>query len=279
MATDVLSIPPERLGEGTSIGVDIVETDVDLYNDIALEMLQEIVQNNEVGRPTVFILPVGPVGQYRRLARLCNRRDVSCANVVCINMDEYLDETGKEYLPYDHPLSFRAFMDREFYDRLDERNKVRPENRVFPDPKHPELVQQVIDRCGGVDTCFGGIGIVGHIAFNEPPAEPMSVEEFAALPTRVLPLTLHTRIINSVTAAKGNYEAIPRYAVTVGMKEILASRKIRTYMNREWQPAIARRWIHGPVTPAVPASLLQRHPDVRVVLTTQAAALPQIGLR
>jgi glucosamine-6-phosphate deaminase len=97
---------------------------------------------------------------------------------------------------------------------------------------------------------------------------------FAALPTRVVRLSRETRLINSITAASGNIDYIPELAVTVGMKEILASRKVRIFMNRTWQCAIVRKLLHGPVTPAVPASLLQGHPDARVVAADVVTDMP-----
>lgn len=106
----------------------------------------------------------------------------------------------------------------------------------------------------------------------------MSTEEFAALPTRVLSLSRETRTINANTVG-GSIEAIPRRAVTVGMREILASRRVRLYCNRPWQSAVVRRVLHGPVTPACPASLIRQHADAMVTVADYVAALPDIRLR
>lgn len=279
--SEALQIHGEELGKGTNIAVEIVESEIDLYFDMARVMFNAIVEGRKKGKPPVFILPVGPVGQYRRLARMCNLEGVSCRDVVCINMDEYLDETGRKFISYMNPLSFRRFMDEQFYDLLDADKRVADENKIFPDPNCPEAIGERIAKEGGVDICIGGIGITGHIAFNEPPAPEldMSVEEFAALPTRVVDLDIRTRVINSVTAGKGNIDAIPPKAITVGMREIMASRQVCIYMNREWQPAVCRRWIHGQITPQVPASLLQNHPNVRCVITPAVARLPIAELR
>ncbi|MEZ5838634.1 MAG: glucosamine-6-phosphate isomerase, partial [Geminicoccaceae bacterium] len=86
-------------------------------------------------------------------------------------------------------------------------------------------------------------------------------------------------VINSVTAVRGNIQRIPRHAVTVGMKEIIEARRVRLYLNRPWQSAIARRLLHGPKTAAVPASLLQEHNDCRVLVTDEVAQLPEATLR
>src|SRR5947199_7252658 len=158
-------------------------------------------------------------------------------------------------------------MQRLFYDRLDPHPAPKKENRVFPHPRRCDDIAKLIAARGGVDACFGGIGINGHIAFNEPPepGENLDVEAFAALPTRVLTLSRETRAINSVTVG-GEITIIPRRAITVGMKEILASRRMRFYCNRPWQSAVIRRALHGPLTPACPASFLRTHPDVTVTV-------------
>jgi glucosamine-6-phosphate deaminase len=105
------------------------------------------------------------------------------------------------------------------------------------------------------------------------------LEAFKELPTRVVRLSRETRLINSITTSRGNIDRIPEFAVTVGMKEILESRKVRIYMNRTWQAAIVRKILHGPVTPSVPASLLQAHPDVRFTIAAYVAELPEPQLK
>jgi len=273
---DVTTIPAEKLGEGSPIRVEVLETDQDLYHDMARTMLNQVRANDAAGRPTVFILPVGPVGQYRRMARICNLERISLRNLVAFNMDEYLTEDG-EWLPIDHPLSFRGHMQRSFLDLMDPELAPPGKNIIFPDPRDPEAVPRRIEELGGVDICYGGIGITGHIAFNEPP-EPgveMTAEEFAELPTRVLELSRETRTINSVTVADGNLALIPRLAITVGMKEILAAREIRLYANRTWQRVVVRRVLHGEVTAKLPCSLVQRHPKASLTMTEFVAQPPR----
>ena len=106
----------------------------------------------------------------------------------------------------------------------------------------------------------------------------VSVEEFAALPTRVLSLTRETRTINSVTVG-GELALIPRRAVTVGMQECLGARRLRLYCNRPWQSAVARRVLHGPITAACPASLMRLHPDAVLSVADYVAQPPNIMLR
>ncbi len=269
---DIMSIPPERLGEGTNVDVKIFPTAEDLYWEIAWRMLREIRAAEEEDRLAVFIVPVGPVGQYERLAMLCNEMRVSLRRAVLFGMDEYLTD-DLEWIPEDHPLSFRSHLRRELLQPLDPALHPDPDNIIFPHPSDPGAVDAKIEELGGVDICIGGIGNNGHIAFNEPPGpdEEMTAEQFAQLGSRVVELTCETRTINSTTVAKGNIEAIPRYAVTIGMKQILGARELRLYANRFWQPSVVRRVLHGPVTAHFPASLIQRHPNAHLYMTEQVA--------
>jgi len=274
-----LRIRPEQLGQGVNVKVRIGGDVAEVARDMAEAMLRAILHAREEGRTATLIVPVGPVDQFPILAERINARRMDCRDAMLINMDEYLTDDDRWVDP-DHPLSFRGFMNREFYDRVDAKLAPKPENRVFPDPEEPGAIREQIERRGGVDVCFGGIGINGHIAFNEPPepGETMSVEEFAALPTRVLPLSRETRTINAVTVG-GEISVVPRRAVTVGMKEILASRRLRFYCNWPWHRAVVRRALHGPLTAECPASLIRTHPDAELTLAEYAAELPEIMLR
>jgi glucosamine-6-phosphate deaminase len=278
---DALSVPPEQLGEGSGCRCEVVADAEALTQHFADTMLSEVLAAKAQARPfIVFIVPVGPIGQFELFARRCNALRLSLTELVLINMDEYLTPDG-DYIPMNDALSFRAHMERALWSRLDPALAPPPAHRHFPDPRDPQATNRLIERCGGVDVAFGGVGITGHLAFNDPPepGETVDNESFANLPTRVVTLNRETRTINAVTATRGNIDRIPRTAVTVGMKEILEARKIRLYLNRFWQCAIVRKLLHGPVTAAVPASLVRRHPDVRVTLTAEVTQLPEPVLR
>ena len=274
-----LSVPAAELGKGTPVQVRVLGDMASVAQDFARAFKQEILEAQAAGRGGTFIVPVGPVDQFPILARLVNEARLSLRDVVFINMDEYLTDDDA-WVPESHPLSFRGYMERAFYDLLDPKLRPPPEHRVFPDPRDCGAVQRLIDARGGVDVTFGGIGINGHIAFNEPPEpdEAISFEKLAVLPTRVLSLARETRTINSVTVG-GGIEVVPTRCVTVGMKEILASRKLRFYCNRPWQSAVVRRVLHGPITPACPASLLRLHSDAVLSMADYVAQPPDIRLR
>jgi len=154
----------EKVINGVSCRV--VEKEWDVYFDMALTMFEEIVKNNQTGKPSVFIVPVGPTDQYPILAKLINSQRVSLKNVHFFNMDEYL-VSPTQWISEDDPMSFHGRMKREFYDRVDE-SLVMPESqRHFPEPGHEKDYDELIAGLGGVDMCFGGLGINGHVAFNE----------------------------------------------------------------------------------------------------------------
>jgi len=279
MTPDYLKIPGNELGNGTPVKVRVLTDMASLARDLAQAMFDEILNGEQSGRGVAMIVPVGPVDQFPILARMLNERRVACRRALFINMDEYLTDDD-HWISAEHPLSFRGYMQRAFYDLLERSLAPPPEHRIFPDPCEPEAIQRLIDARGGVDVCYGGIGINGHIAFNEPPESgtQVSVEEFAALPTRVLSLSRETRTINSVTVG-GELTVIPKRAITVGMKEILATRRLRFYCNRPWQNGVIRRALHGPLTSACPASFFRLHADAMVTITDYVATPPNIQLR
>jgi glucosamine-6-phosphate deaminase len=278
----ILAIAPDELGRRSPIATRRVADREALTQAFADDLHERYLALRQKGRsPVVFIVPVGPVGQFDLWAERCNRERVSLRDLAVVNMDEYLDGNGRAFISIDDPLSFRGHMRDHFFNKLDPELAPLPENRLFPDPTDIDAIGRTIARFGGVDVCFGGVGIMGHVAFNDPPEfpDPVDVDTFAHLPTRIVRLSRETVLINSVTAARGNVDRIPRWATTVGMREILGSRQIRLYMNRDWQSAVVRKLLHGPVTAAVPASLIQGHPDALLTLTEEVARLPEPGLR
>ncbi|MDB6057421.1 MAG: Glucosamine-6-phosphate isomerase [Verrucomicrobiales bacterium] len=276
MLPDYLTVPASDLGKGTNVKVTIKTDMASIGEAVAQDMFDEIVGAKKQGRETTLIVPVGPVDQFPILAKRINAERLCIRDVVLINMDEYLTDDD-QWIAIDHPLSFRGYMNRLFYDLVDPQLAPKPENRVFPDPQRCSDIGKLIESRGGVDATFGGIGINGHMAFNEPD-ETISDKDFAALPTRVLNLTRETRTINSVTVG-GEITIIPKRAVTVGMKEILESRRMRFYCNRPWQSAVVRRVLHGPVTAKCPASFMRNHSDASLTIADYVATPPQIQLR
>lgn len=276
--SDAIGFYNQRIVPNESVApiIRVVETDIDLYYHIAFEMYMAIERNNRDNQPSVFIAPVGPTFQYRRFAWLCRQRPIDLSRLHVFFMDEYLDENGHLIDPND-PLSFRGFVRRELLDLLEDVATFKPAQIYFPDPTDPEKYDARLESLGGAQICFAGVGINGHLAFNEPPSQ----EEpgFRNVPSRVVTLSRETITINSNTALGGAWEQIPSQAVTVGMMQILKSRRIMIYLNRPWQRAVARKLLFGPITTLFPASLVREHKDVVVTMTAAVAVPPDFGLR
>ena len=123
---------------------------------------------------------------------------------------------------------------------------------------------------------FGGVGINGHYAFNEPPepGEECTNEEFLNRPTRVLKISRETKTINAFMNCGANIEAIPENCITVGMKEMFMAKKVRMCMPRDWNAGALRKVLHGEVTAKVPCSLFQNHPDAMLYAADVALQSP-----
>lgn len=265
-------ISAQDLGRDSKIPILKLGDSGEVFYELALEMVNTIQEHNARGEKTVFICPVGPVGQYPVFVRLVNRRKVSLKNCWFINMDEYLTDEG-DWVEKTHPLSFRGFMDRAVYSQVLPELLMPEEQRVFPDPHNTRYIQELIARLGGVDVAFGGIGINGHLAFNEPQDE-LTADQFAALHTRVLHISPETRTTNSIGDLNGAIDAMPKKCVTIGIAEILAARKIRLGVFRDWHRAVVRQAAYGPVSAHFPATLVQRHRDALIITNANAARQP-----
>ncbi|NLE77502.1 MAG: glucosamine-6-phosphate isomerase, partial [Chloroflexi bacterium] len=222
------------------------------------------------------ILPVGPIA-YEPFAELCNREGVSCESLVIFSMDEYCYADGSA-IPFEHPLSFRAFYQHTFIDRLDRDKKLPPGQLILPDPKDLQMVPRKMKEYGGIDVTYGGFGINGHFAFNSPPREPMDVETFRNLSVRILELREGDMIQMAMGGTAGNLEMIPPKGCTVGPKELLSAGKIHLTFMRSWHAGVLRRALFGPITADFPGSLVQLHPNVKATITDLAAAVPPLSI-
>ena len=241
----------------------VVQTEWDVYFDMAMTMLEEIMTHNARNEKTVMIVPVGPTNQYPILAEMVNRLNVSLKNVHFFNMDEYMwDPTT--VIAKDDPMSFYGRMQREFYDRVKPELVMPESQRHFPEPGKEAEYDAMIEALGGVDLCLGGLGINGHVAFNEAlePDDPISADAFAALGTRVLPITRETRTINAYGYQRGDLLGMPQWCITIGMRQIIEARKIYIALNRPWQNGPFKHALLDKEQGQLPASLLRRNANV-----------------
>ena len=137
----------------------------------------------------------------------------------------------------------------------------------------PAIKMLLLGIMAGAFIAFGGIGINGHLAFNEAQDE-LTPEEFAALHTRVLAISRETRTANAIGDLNGAIDAMPKKAVTIGMAEILGAKKIRLGVFRDWHRSVVRQAAYGEVSAHFPATLIQRHPDAMIIVNANAAKQP-----
>lgn len=263
-----------ELAKQTGVRLDIVPDKNDVHERFARDVADLIAARNREGRTTALIMPVGPVKQYPLLAKICNEERISWRSVHTFNMDEYLDWQGRS-INVSHPLSFKGFMISRFFALLDEELRIPAENVHFPDPLNVDGFSETIERLGGIDCCYGGIGFHGHVAFNEPPVRSfyeVPVEQFLQSKTRVLTLNMETLVMNSSRSAGGRVADFPPMAITVGMRDIIRSRRIRLFCDGgEWQKTTVREAVAGTPSVAYPVSLLRGHPDYAICLDRETS--------
>ena len=178
-----------------------------------------------------------------------------------------------EEVAHDDPLSFYGRMKREFYDLVDPELVMPESQRHFPAPGKEAEYDRMIEQLGGVDLCLGGLGINGHVAFNEAAEEndPITADEFAVLGTRVLKISRETRTINAYGYQRGDLAGMPEWCITIGMKQIVEARRIYIALNRPWQNGPFKHALYGPECGQWPASLLRRCADLTFCMTKEIA--------
>jgi glucosamine-6-phosphate deaminase len=201
-----------------------------------------------------------PIYLYAELVRMHKEEGLSFKNVITFNLDEYypIEKTAFQ--------SYWSFMHRNLFDHID----IDPANIHIPDgtwPKdqikqHCAEYEKAFEAAGGIDLQILGIGLNGHIGFNEPGSSIFSK-------TRLVNLDNTTRIAN--TYEFENISKVPRLAVTMGISTILQAKRI-LLMGWGSKAAIIARSVEGNVTEQVPASLLQQHNDCTFVVDEAAAS-------
>lgn len=200
-----------------------------------------------------------PVPTYQNLIKLCNEGKISFKDVTTFNLDEYCD------LDKHDKNSYYTFMHENLFNSVD----IKEENVNFLDGNAPDCdaeskrYAEAIKAAGGIDLQLLGIGTNGHIAFNEP-ADEFTDEAFK--------VTLTQSTINSNQKYFGDVP-MPRYAMTMGIGSIMRSRKILLIATGEAKAEAIKALVSGEVTPRIPCSILNEHPDTVIMLDKEAASL------
>ena len=200
-----------------------------------------------------------PVGAYRRLIERYETGDLDFGRVTTVNLDEY------KGLSRETEQSYYRFMHENLFDHIN----ISPEQVHLPDGMNPDpqaecaAYEKLIRSLGGIDLQLLGLGHVGHIGFNEPAA---------GFPRESHCVDLQERTIEANKRFFASADEVPRQAYTMGIGTIMAARKIVMAVSGSDKAEITAKALFGPVTPEVPASILQFHPDVTVVADEAALA-------
>ncbi len=193
-----------------------------------------------------------PIGTYDELARMHREEGLTFARCTTVNLDEYRGLAGT------HPQSYRYFMNEHLFSRVDVRlDRTFVPNGTAADPAAECAAYDArIEALGGTDIQLLGIGPDGHIGFNEPADAFTDATHLVDLD----PSTIEANARFFDSAAD-----VPRQALTMGMSGIMGAKKILLVASGAGKKAVLDEAMHGPVTPRLPASILQKHPDVTVL--------------
>ncbi|MDP6468960.1 MAG: glucosamine-6-phosphate deaminase [Pirellulaceae bacterium] len=198
-----------------------------------------------------------PINVYRELIRIHRDSDLDFSQITTFNLDEYVGLGPK------HPQSFRYFMQEQLFDHIniDLANTFVPDGRALDFESHCRQFEQRIVDVGGIDLQLLGIGVDGHIAFNEPGS---------SLGSRTRLKTLASETIRQNAKHFPGDQQVPRLALTMGVGTILESRKCLLLATGSHKASAIRSMIEGPVTAQITASALQLHREVIVIVDEQA---------
>ena len=230
------------------------------YEDVskaaAAFVIREIIKKPDL----ILGLATGtsPIGLYKHLIEAYNNYIISFKDVKTFNLDEYVG------IPREHPESYYSFMHKYLFDHID----IKPQNINIPsnDEKNmAKLAEEYNAKMFGNqrDLQLLGIGKNGHIGFNEPGSE-LSNQTF------IVKLDEQTRLDNSRFFQ--SIDEVPKYAITMGIKNIMFSKKILLIASGKNKADAIYKTIFGDITEDVPASILQLHPDVTIMVDEEAAS-------
>lgn len=231
------------------------------YGDMSREAAG-IVKQRMLAKPNIVLgLSTGhtPFALYEELIRMHQEEGLDFSEVVTFNLDEYIG------LDSDNPKSYYFFMHENFFSKINilKENALIPYGMVRNLKKHCEWYEKTIKAKGGIDLMVLGIGGNGHIGFNEPQSSFDSI-------TRVVDLSEKT--IKDNSRFFDSIDEVPKQAITMGIATIMASKECLLLASGAHKADIIKKALRGPVTEEVPASVLQNHPNLTVILDKPAAS-------
>lgn len=198
-----------------------------------------------------------PIGTYKELIRRCDAGEVDFSDITTVNLDEYRG------LPRDNDQSYYYFMNHNLFDHvnIDKARTHVPNGMVEDAEKECSDYEELIKSVGGIDLQLLGLGHNGHIGFNEP------AQQFDKV-THCVDLQESTIEANKRFFASA--DDVPRQAYTMGIGTIMAAKKVVVVVSGKDKAAIVKKAFTGPVTPSVPASILQMHQDAIIICDEDA---------
>lgn len=275
----ILALEPDEVIKEAKGQLVVFDTLDEVYDYLAEEMVQEFEKAAKGDRIVSFIMPVGPTQPYRLMAEKINYRQISLKNVRFFFMDEYVDDEKDRLIPKSNSLSFRGQIGPLLFDRI-RPDLLMPKSQViFPTPENVKDLPKMIKDAGGIEVCYGGIGIHGHVAFNEPGPG------VAKSNPRILDINDFTRTIDATRhpGVGGNLENFPRRAITMGMKQCIEARKILVMTRNEtpflnWANTIVRIAALGRPGDDYPVTHMRRHRSLRIVTDRNTLKKPKFNI-
>ncbi len=236
----------------------IIKNNYQEMSRLAADYLINMVKEKD---DAIIGLPTGstPLGMYKEIINSCKGM-ISFQKVRTFNLDEYVGLDRKNI------NSYRYFMDENLFSHID----IKEENIHIPNGVAEDLEQECADyeellkKTGRMDIIYLGIGQNGHIGFNEP-------GEFFEPYTHIVRLTEDT--INANRRFFDSLDRVPKTAITMGIKTILSAKKIILLASGRSKAEAIFKTVKGKITPRVPASILQLHDDVTLIIDEDAAKL------
>ena len=227
---------------------------VDTYEKLSRQAANIISAQVIIKPDCVLGLATGssPLGTYKQLIDWYNKGDIDFSSVTSVNLDEYVGLDGSSN------QSYRYFMNKNFFEHIniDIKNTFVPNGCADDLEKEGLEYDKHIEELGGIDLQLLGIGLDGHIGFNEP-------DRYFVKSTHVV--DLHESTIKANSRFFANENEVPKQAITMGMVSIMQAKKILLIASGKAKYDILKKAFYGPITPEIPASILQLHPDITVI--------------
>ncbi|MBU3175423.1 glucosamine-6-phosphate deaminase [Clostridium estertheticum] len=235
---------------------------VDNYEEMSKKAALMITSQVTLKPDSVLGLATGdtPLGMYEELVKLYNKKEVDFKEVRTFNLDEYYG------LDPENPQSYYSFMNKNLFDKVDiSKNNINmPDGMVKDVNDFCLLYENKIKTLGGIDMQVLGIGGNGHIGFNEPNVNFEAQTHLVNLDEQTI--EANSRFFKSI-------EEVPVKAISMGIKTIMNSKKIILLANGLNKAEAIAKAVNGKINPSIPASILQLHNDVTIIIDKEAASL------